>query len=706
MNAIDLDTRILDIEELSNKSRNICSVNSIKTVYDLIEYYRENRSFRKIRSCGKKSNDELLNFCKIFKDSIINSPREEETDYLEQLNESIENINIVKELSLSLSVRAQNIINNICNSNKITIIEALMLLKDNPKSNRNIGQKTAEELLNFISSIISNKSQIIIEGNYQSDINDKNSEYVGFIEKIKNRFSLDLSNEQIDFKNDFFLNKLPFSKLLSSFFFTGKYFDNVEKTILRSVVGLGNKNLSEIAIECGLTRERVRQKKERLFKTIFYKYGIFNSFINEIKPYSIIEFDIPDKNILCFDKSLFLNNTDIAQEQFSDTFLCKLITYFYDDFCSISFDKKSNKLIDVFTIDNFAKSYDITNNYLLKNEIKIYCVGNFISYFSDLFQSKRKTDIVIDKHSALLSINTKYKTALKKHELFLKNSDRSKSEKLREAYDSFVDELGAITSNKTCCGLYLKNSTEKLFKGIKLTYKFWRSIDFTALSSFDVTYYENINEEVKNNILNYFMTLDAIQKSYENSIIEAENNLKDFFKDEYNVFLFIAHNEFGVDVNEDRIFLNKNTEKSIIENILDILEVIDHPLHVDEIVKEFSKKGIDISKDLIRSNCQRSDEIISFSRSSTYGLKKWEKERTNIKGGSIREIVQEYLESFNDPVHISKITDHVLQYRDTYLRSVLDNLKADPEVFCFFPKGYIGLKTKQYSNESGQLTFF
>jgi hypothetical protein len=78
-------------------------------------------------------------------------------------------------------------------------------------------------------------------------------------------------------------------------------------------------------------------------------------------------------------------------------------------------------------------------------------------------------------------------------------------------------------------------------------------------------------------------------------------------------------------------------------------------------------------------------------------LKKWDYEKENIKGGTIRSIVQEFLENHSTPVHIKKITEFVLKYRpESNSGSIITNLKLDKhDIFVFFNDSYVGLESKK-----------
>ena len=100
------------------------------------------------------------------------------------------------------------------------------------------------------------------------------------------------------------------------------------------------------------------------------------------------------------------------------------------------------------------------------------------------------------------------------------------------------------------------------------------------------------------------------------------------------------------------------------------------------------------------------ERFVYFGRSSTYGLKKWENELDNFKGGTIRKIAHEYLNAYSSPKHISEISNYILKYRSNSTEySILQNLKLEENGnFIFFINGYIGLSGKIYANNYTKIT--
>lgn len=153
---------------------------------------------------------------------------------------------------------------------------------------------------------------------------------------------------------------------------------------------------------------------------------------------------------------------------------------------------------------------------------------------------------------------------------------------------------------------------------------------------------------------------------------------------------------------EDKIVFERNTKKKSIEYIPELLEEIGHPLSVNEIFVLLDKKypGKIKSPALVRALFSRipKDKIICFGRSSTYGLKIWEKKYSNIKGGTIREIVEEYLDQKDVPCSLGEIFEYVKRFRpNTHEYSIYSNLvKQEDTKFVFFQNYFIGLKKKVY----------
>lgn len=181
-----------------------------------------------------------------------------------------------------------------------------------------------------------------------------------------------------------------------------------------------------------------------------------------------------------------------------------------------------------------------------------------------------------------------------------------------------------------------------------------------------------------------------------------KNEGKTFYDEIYTVCEAIIYNEFELVVNSDGyLTFERNTFKQLHEYCFDILNEFSKPMTIEEIETVLNEKYPEIKKtsDSIRGSLIREKELfICFGRTSTYALKKWEVEKANLKGGTIRDIVEEYLHAQDAPKHISEILNYVLQYRpDTNEKSVLSNIKSEKSnKFSFYSGNFFGLQAKDY----------
>jgi hypothetical protein len=92
------------------------------------------------------------------------------------------------------------------------------------------------------------------------------------------------------------------------------------------------------------------------------------------------------------------------------------------------------------------------------------------------------------------------------------------------------------------------------------------------------------------------------------------------------------------------------------------------------------------------------NDFLSFGENKYYALRKWDWLPDNLKIRTINEMVKEFLETKDTPMHVSEIFNYVSQYKEnTYPRSIIDNLRTNKKhLFTFYPGGFIGLKNKNY----------
>lgn len=194
----------------------------------------------------------------------------------------------------------------------------------------------------------------------------------------------------------------------------------------------------------------------------------------------------------------------------------------------------------------------------------------------------------------------------------------------------------------------------------------------------------------------YFLYLDQFIHTF---AIDLDKELIERIKP---ICIHIAQEELQIGINEEnQLVMARNTLVKLSEYIITILENRGKPMKLQDIHEELARQTPKAPQNIesLRSSILSIDEIIAIGKTSTYSLKSWE----NIKTGTIKELVNEYLEQYNEPRHISDVTEFVVQYRDTTDKNILSNLKLDKtRTFMFFKKGYIGLRSKKYKRLSGK----
>ena len=174
----------------------------------------------------------------------------------------------------------------------------------------------------------------------------------------------------------------------------------------------------------------------------------------------------------------------------------------------------------------------------------------------------------------------------------------------------------------------------------------------------------------------------------------------DFSAEAIEVVSEIAENEYGFQVQGERIFIPKNTAKQVHEYAFEALVKIGRPSHISEIVQEIQRENPEFdSPPTSVKSCMglRKNIFIYFGRRSTFGLKTWEQEYKNIKGGTIRDIVEQFLNNYDEPCHLTAITEYVNKYRKTEENSIITNLKmSTSNRFVFLGDNYVGLSSKNY----------
>ena len=162
---------------------------------------------------------------------------------------------------------------------------------------------------------------------------------------------------------------------------------------------------------------------------------------------------------------------------------------------------------------------------------------------------------------------------------------------------------------------------------------------------------------------------------------------------------------FPVEVDFGQVIFKPNTRKNNPIVVEEIIRSAGRPLTLEEIHEEFvyqyPERYTEITS--LRGSINKNPNIIPISRTSTYSLVEWEGE--NIRGGSIRQIVVDFLREHEPTIaSLSEISEFVCQFRPTTDQySILTNLILDKSgQFAFFFKNgvkFIGLSGSTYPVE-------
>jgi len=571
-------------EEISVRSYHVCIYNEIHSLLDLLEYYYKNKSFEKLRNCGRKSNEELIEICiKYLVDYSESFPNElKEENSTKKINLSLTRVqrevinNFIFVNTNSLSVRSKNAISLHLKGNlKIKNFSDKILHKDfNVNNLKNVGAKCVPELELYISII----KDFIFEVSQTED--EK------YLIALKNKFLIQRTFSIPLIPSEILESESIFS--LTNFLFNqNAFFDETQTIIVRKALKISDNHkdvtLDEIAEKVGLSRERVRQIRKLCLDELFNKLLFIQNFNDDLfQKYNIdITSNYIDLNTEIIDKINTSNKTNLSRE---------FITY----------------ILSAYLNENFT------------------LIGNY----EDVLQPKYFN--ASNRH------NWNHFYLVKKHIAF--------------------------------------------------------EIDFTALTN-EIS--SRINDRIEESYSFNF-------KSYLSKFLT--NNNIEILDLAFSIGEKIVNDEFELylDLNENLIF-KRNTNKQAHEYAYEALEQLGKPSKVKEIFEKVIElhPDYDTEEAKLRVSMKRKDGFVPVGRKSVFGLKKWEAELENFKGGTIRDIVEEYLSLYSTPKHISDITEYVLNYRPkSNLHSILQNLKLDESgLYVFFKGSLIGLSTKKYEDD-------
>lgn len=582
---------LLHHKKLSRRSYNLCRYNYINNLEELIKYFLQHKSFFKLRNCGTKSNDELLEICNYYLNNVVSNLNNQiELDTIESHKFNLnriqrEVVNIFIEININqLSKRSKKAILMHLNNNlkiKNFIENNFFSLSFDARKIKNIGEKCIPEINTFVLNVKDFAFEV-----------SKTEDEIELI-KLKNTYLLYKTFSITNIPNDIIENQSIFR--LTDFLFNNYYllkekYVSILKECLYLFSDVELKDLNEIAEKHNITRQRVE--------------GIRKDGVS-----------------LFYDKLLFIKN-------FKDE---TLLNYKIDE--NQSFIELSDEIINRINKDNetnFTRQF-ITYIISVYLSEKITLIGNI----EDVFQKNYFNNRARHNWTQFYLVNKEISSEFNFY-AFVNDIDKRRNEKKENSYEfNFKSYLSKFLTNQNI------DKIDDIFE---------------------------VAEKIINN--------------------------------EFNIYLDI----------DDNIVFERNTVKQVYEYAIEILEEIGEPTKVDKIyeVLELKNPGITKSAEALRGSLQRNPEIIFFGRFSTYGLRKWESEKENIKGGSIKDLVFDFLSNKEHPVHINQILREVKKFGyNTSAKNVITNIKLDPyKQFVVYNQSFVGLKNKNYETNLTSLPKF
>jgi hypothetical protein len=683
-------------EDISVRSFNVCNDNDLKDLNAILKHYREHKTFGNLRDCGRKSNEELIRLCLTYSN---------EDDL--SANEIVMTENLFSKIVMNLSNKQTEEINySTINQSKNLSVRSLNSLRFYLRGNLDI--------ININEKILSNGDFYIQK---LRNVGKKSiPEIIQFIESLKKEL---FRNTDLNFTNE----KTPKHQNPIITFISN--LTRIQREIVNSFIEINSNNLSnrsKNALTSFLDGNlKIRNISERILTNDRFNFqdikNVGKKTVTELKSFfdSIIDFIAKVSEVENENELIALRNRFIIEKTFSissipDEILKSQSIFTLVDFLiskNVIFDKNENIIflrafkiynnLTPLTLDEIAEELKISRERV--RQIRKAILRNL---FSNLQFLRNLDDDLYRKYS--LDQNQQ-----------LINVDEILNKMINQINNTnFSTEFNSILIYSYIPDKYeLLGNIEDVFQPKIFNSRGRHNWDNFYLVSQDLT-----------NIFDFNKFVDDLSKRLNDRIEETysfhfKSYLSNFLKVEDRsitalvlpVAEKIINKEFNliIDLNDNIVF-KRNTVKQVPEFAIEALEKLGAPANIEEIYKLIEKDFPEItkSKEALRGSLQQTPEIIYFGRSSTYGLKKWETEKDGIKGGTIKDIIFDYLNDKNYPIHILELVNEVHRYRgETNAKNIITNLKLDPQnQFLIFNQSFIGLSCKSYNSKLSNLPKF
>lgn len=655
-------------EFLSTNTYNVCRAMGFNSVDDIQKYYKENKTFKKIRNCGTKSSDQLLYLCSAdrFKKQDLLPPDVESSTGHEVSQYEMKTI---KDLWLNKQISKRTY--NICLFNNLLNAEDIFnyyLENSNFTDLRNCGKLSNQELINLCndeSEFFRNKKNPEIS--IEQRVEDLNSQQISILDII-----LHLEFEKLITRTQNAINKYIGENL-------------TVKNFAKKFIFLDHEDDYKTEISGQKILKQILNLKSKIYKSIIEITDINDDeHLRKLQNYYI--------------QKLYINDEDLRIEEGKQYGLFKVVQEVLqsEGFYSVPEFHILNKCLKVFTITDKNNLSDIAIKLKftrervrqIRNEIikDFPSKFNFVSQLSDKYldgvKGSNEINYIFFNDDFTKQINSENGTNFTPEFITFLTSIFLKPEfALIGDFDQLIcykDLRSRVKYNWKNFYLLRTDLAEK-FEILD----FIKDIDSKTQQPFQQDQTYNFSEIVK--------------KYLENQSIEMLPKILPFAT-------LLLKNEFSLELNQfGNLVFQRTKRKGLPEYIYDALLQLRKPQKAEQLLAYLNENFPGVAKNVeqIRTSALRNEQIVPIGRSSTYGLKIWEKVNENFKGGTILRIVEEFLNKFQVPKHISEIEKYVIQFRpETNWKNIFNNLRVDPKRnFLFFRGGLVGLRNHIYDSQ-------
>jgi hypothetical protein len=644
---VSLDA-LADSSRLSVRAINICRKKGLNRLSQISAFFHKYGSFIKLQNCGKKTDNELISLC---------------VNYVDPREIVIEKENDVPLVVFATRHKLSAQAFNLCKTNGLQTLPLLLTFYSENGSFMGLGQcgeKTENELVALCKIYLPPHKDTL------SLINELSPSKRGMLQKHTKYL---MSNMSVRSKNG-----------LQDIFGAGDSRDIVEKLCISNLDLKNYRNIGRLTIQEVLDlKKAIRQfalvlstSPDDLLKLKYVKLVVeehFKFLLGNIDSQIECVIDLDGKVKLFKLIKLLIDSNRLFNSNEKRIF---------ENFYSES-DERERSLKSIGSLVGLTRERMRQIKLAVDKKIKAYF--QFVSSFND----DDFADLNIDATNPCIVIDNSMRMKLNRAEEVNSNIAFIAAilgQYLAETHSVFgsediVNEKKTPRKNKTFTCRYL------------ISNQFFEQFAFKD-------FVEDVNSLLEQRIT------ESYSLHYEGYLCQfIRNNCTTLLKDIRAISDTILLNEFNMMANIDGcLVFERNIKRPLYKYIVETLEIKNRLMKVEEIYEAIIGKYPElssISEQSIRPALQKEKDIFIFiGRASTYGLRKWEAEREELKGGTIRDLVEEHLRESNSPMHISEITKHVNKYRHTTLSNVKGNILAEEKRFRIFGGGFFGMKDRNY----------